>query len=113
MQRLRLSKVRNDQGADRAERSPQFAVSQRPLWLLAAGGFVVAAVASLFWAHFTITAMWFLRKRAGERNHTPPVGAPSQLLDGRGVKLGEGPCTGPPRYDFDGQFVPTCGTQVE
>lgn len=47
-------------GRDRAKRSPEFAVSQRRLWLLAAGGFVVAAVASLFWAHFTITAMWFV-----------------------------------------------------
>ena len=35
-------------------------MTQRTLWLIAAGGFLVAAAASLLWASFTITVMWFV-----------------------------------------------------
>ncbi len=42
-----------------------------------------------------------------------PLERTGQLLDGRGVKLEESPCTGPPRYGFDGRLVPPCRAQVE
>ncbi len=42
-----------------------------------------------------------------------PLERTSQLLDGRGTKLEEGPCTGPPGYGCEGRLVPPAATQVE
>ena len=41
------------------------------------------------------------------------LGRTAQLLDGRGVKLEAGRCTGPSRYGFDGRLVSPCHAQVE